>query len=61
MAPHDETSIPLNAEDPTLEIRRTRRDTSGDPHREPGLIDLRRHEGVLRGRGWPRCTSSRWR
>ena len=43
--------IPLLQDDPTRTLWKERRDMSGDPHREPGLLDLRRYELELKGQG----------
>jgi agmatinase len=41
----DAASIPLDPDDPTLNVWRLPRDTSSDPKREPGLIHVQRFEG----------------
>jgi agmatinase len=46
-------SIPLNPDDPTLEIWAAKRDTSKDPKREPGPINLGRQNGGMAQVGIP--------
>jgi agmatinase len=41
----DAASIPLDPDDPTLNVWQLPRDTSSDPKREPGLIHVQRFEG----------------
>ena len=47
------TSIPLNPDDPTLELWSAKRDTSKDPKRDPGPIDLQRQVGGMAQVGIP--------
>jgi agmatinase len=46
-------SIPLDPDDPTLDVWKLPRDTSGDPEREPGLIHVQRFEGGAAWTGIP--------
>jgi agmatinase len=46
-------SIPLNPDDPTLELWSAKRDTSKDPKRDPGPIELQRQVGGMAQVGIP--------
>lgn len=49
----DAASIPLDPKAPELESWDERRDTSEDPKREPGLINIQRYDGGLAWTGIP--------
>jgi agmatinase len=51
--PSNPSSVILNPDDPTLNLWRERRDTSNDPKREPGPINLERYKQGFRYHGMP--------